>query len=137
MKLHKSLALTTFLIVFLLLIIKSISFNREIIIVDDNLIFEYFHINHNVQKKETVNEITKSFNQKESDSIYDKIIHDEILFQYGLNKEIYRTDPSIKSIIIDRARNSLELSLIADIKINNETLRNFYLSKPQKYRLMI
>lgn len=72
--------------------------------------------------------------EEQKNALLERIIDEELLYQYGLTKGYDINDHDIRSIVIDKAKNSVEMTALANIDISNDAAYQEYVNNMNNYR---
>ncbi len=111
----------------------QLNLNKKVVVVDDSHVYDFLHNEQNVLSQTAYQNTLDRMSEQQKGILLNRIVDEELLYQYGLSKGYDTNDHDVRSIVIDKAKNSLEMTALANIDISNEVAYQHFIGNLEQY----
>ncbi|WP_026971935.1 peptidyl-prolyl cis-trans isomerase [Aliagarivorans marinus] len=107
---------------------------KPVISVDRTSLYQFFHDNYDVLSVEAFDELLADFDQADVEVFVERLLTEELLYRQGLQAGLDQEDSDIRQIVVEKAKNQLEMQLLSQIDLSEQQLRRYYSENLEQYR---
>ncbi|MGR5117179.1 foldase protein PrsA [Vibrio astriarenae] len=111
----------------------QLGLDQKVVTINESHLYDFLHNEQNVLSQTAYQQTLARMTEEQKEALLGRIIDEELLYQYGLTKGYDLNDHDIRSIVIDKAKNSLEMTALANIDISNDAAYQEYVNNIENY----
>ncbi|MGL6259480.1 hypothetical protein [Vibrio sp. WXL210] len=103
------------------------------IVIDDRSVYDFLYHDLEITNQSGFENVLNGLDHDGQKRLFNTLVTNEVLYDYGKRAGLGEDDNDIKTIIIDKAQNAIEMRLLAEIDLSEREVHNYYANNLDKY----